>query len=282
MHTVTTLSGRLLIVLIGVLALLPVQIFGASDKPQPVANESLIPKRGTNSCLIDPRFRINLDGILGSVVDLTADQSPEPAKAKDSNVEPLVSFKKATAHVTKTANEEMLYHSLLSREQTVTASFLEKFSVGMGKKDLIEVTTSERPSASISYGDIDIARIVEMFKKLPAERQQKLGVIIGLTPYVIGTSVYTEKPTSIGGNYFGVKIGKSWLYKNAENRNDYYLIAVYAPVSLLLTLVESKIAPSSIDLHMLLDKDDGGFKAMGVDDLTNRYNPVPRGLWGGE
>jgi len=281
MHTATTLSGRLLIVLM-VFALLPVRIYGAPDKPQPVANETLIPKRGTNSCLIDPRFRINLDGILGCVVDLTADLPAEPAKPKDPNVEPLISFRKDTARATKTATEEVLYHSLLAREQTISASFLQAFSIGMGQKDLIEVTTSERPSVSIAYGDIDTARIVEMFKKLPADRQAKLGVIIGLTPHVISTAVYTEKPTSVGGNYFGVKVGKSWLYKTAENRNDFYVIAVYAPVSLLLTLAESKIAPSSIDLHMLLEKDDGGFKAMGVDNLTNRYNPVPRGLWGGE
>gem|GEM_PF-2862395 len=257
----------------------------AAEKAQPVANETLIPKRGTNSCLIDSRFRINLDGILGCVVDLTADHTAEAADPKNPNVEPLVNFRRDDINVTKTATEEVLFHSLLAREQAVSASFLDMFCTSMGNKDQIEVTTTERPSVSISCGDIDIDRLVTTFKKLTPEKQGKLGVIIGLTPCVISTAVYTEKPTSVGGNYFGVKIGKSWLYKAAEDRNDFYVIAVYAPVSLLISLAETKINPASIDINVLINEksgDDDVFKALDLTPLTDRYDPVPRGLWQGE
>jgi len=274
----TRLCYLLLVVLLAVQSI-------AAEKARPIANETLIPKRGTNSCLIDSRFRINLDGILGCVVDLTADHAAETADPKNPNVEPLVNFRREDCNITKSATEEVLFHSLLAREQAVSASFLEAFSASMTKKDQIEVTTTERPSVGISYSDIDIDRLVSTFKKLPTEKQAKLGVIIGLTPCVISTAVYTEKPTSVGGSYFGVKVGKSWLYKAAENRNDFYVIAVYAPVSLLLSLAETKMNPASIDINMLLNEkstDNDIFKALDLSLLTNRYNPVPRGLWQGE
>lgn len=264
---------RSILMLTGLLMLL-VASYAEAPKPQPIANETLIPKRGANSCLIDSRFRINLDGILGCVVDQSAGLPAEAADPKNMNVEPLVNFRKADAAVAKTASEEVLFHSLLAREQATSASFLETLCITMGKKDQIEVTTTERPSVSIGYGDIDIERIVTTFKKLPAERQAKLGVIIGLTPCVISTAVYTEKPTSVGGNYFGVKIGKSWLYKASENRSDFYVIAVYAPVSLLLTLAESKANPAEIDINMLLNEKSTDR----MPGLSDRYE-APRGLW---
>jgi len=272
-----------LIVLIVVFILLAAGSL-AAEKPQPIANETLVPKRGTNSCLIDPRFRINLDGILGCVVDLTTALPAETANPKDPNVEPLVSFRRGDARVTKTATEEVLYHSLLSREQTTSVSFLEALTTSMGKKDQIEVTTTERPSVSIAYCDIDTRRIVETFKKLPAEKQAKLGVIIGLTPCVISTAIYTEKPTSVSGNYFGVKVGKSWLYKASEDRSDFYVIAVYAPISLLMSLADTKADPDSIDINMLLNEapDDNQVKILQVPATANKYDPTPRELWQGD
>ena len=279
MQTITTHYGRSILVLTGLLVLLAAS-HAAPPKPQPIANETLVPKPGANSCLVDPRFRINLDGILGCVVDLTAGLPVEAADPKNANVEPLVNFRKADSRIAKTASEEVLFHSLLAREQAVSASFLDAFSVSMGKKDQIEVTTTERPSVSIAYCDIDIDRIVKTFKKLPAEQQGKLAVIIGLTPCVISTAVYTEKPTSVGGNYFGVKVGKSWLYKASENRSDFYVIAVYAPVSLLLTLAESKMNPATIDINMLLNEksSNGEVRILQQSALSDRYD-APRGLW---
>ena len=264
---------RMILVLAGALVLLAA---GRAEpaKPQPVSNETLIPKPGVNSCLVDPRFRINLDGILGCVVNLGAGLPAEAADAKDANVEPLVNFRKANARIAKTASEEVLFHSLLAREQTVSASFLDTLCANMGKKDQVEVTTTERPSVSLAYADIDIDRIVTTFNKLPTEQHGKLGVIIGLTPCVISTAVYTEKPTSVGGNYFGVKVGKSWLYKAAESRSEFYVVAVYAPVSLLLTLAETKTNPADIDINMLLTE-----KSIDLSPKVAVGYEAPRGMW---
>lgn len=195
----------------------------ASDLPE-FAHESNEVKIADSFDSVDPSF------VIGALVN-----------KKDGTVRSLDNFLKKGAKPKLTPQTEVVFKNFIENSVAVNASWLDFVKGQVNDKVHAEVTVTKSAKVTADISDIDRASLVTELLKVPSDKLNDYGIIIGYIDFILSASYFQDSGAEVGASGYGAKIGGNWYTKFEDSSAHHRIVAIWSPLPFVLEITKSPV-----------------------------------------